>query len=94
LTVLLARANIPMRHPNIGDLVHVRSWRGLVEEVVPNSNSQSPLVRLACADDDAPGQSLDVFWDYELDRQILEEEDWRNLAAKGFDASRRYPRQP
>jgi hypothetical protein len=30
-------------------------------------------VRLACADDDAQGQSLEAFWEYELDRQILAE---------------------
>jgi SNF2 family DNA or RNA helicase len=29
---------------------------------------------------------LDVFWEYELDRRILEEEGWQDLAAKGFDA--------
>lgn len=27
--------------------------------------------RQACADDDALGQTLDVYWDYELDRAIL-----------------------
>jgi len=47
-------------------------------------------VRLACADDDGQGQSLDVFWEYELDRQILKEEGWRDLAAKGFDAPRQF----
>jgi superfamily II DNA or RNA helicase/DNA-binding transcriptional regulator YiaG len=47
-------------------------------------------VRLACADDDAQGQSLEVFWEYELDRQILEEEGWQGLAAKGFDAPRHF----
>jgi superfamily II DNA/RNA helicase len=31
-----------------------------------------------------------VFWDYELDRRILEEEGWRDLAAKGFDAPRQF----
>ena len=51
---------------------------------------QSVLARLACADDDAQGQTLDVFWDYELDRQILEEEGWRDLATKGFDAPRQF----
>jgi len=51
---------------------------------------QSALVRLACADDDAQGQTLDVFWDYELDRRILEEEGWRDLAARGFDAPRQF----
>ena len=47
-------------------------------------------MRLACADDDAQGQSLEVFWSYELDRQILKEEGWQNLAAKGFDAPRQF----
>ena len=46
---------------------------------------ESPLVRLACADDDAQGQELDVYWEYELDRRILEQEAWDDLASKGFD---------
>ena len=77
--------------PEIGDLVQVRSRRWLVEEVVqPDVPAHSSLVRLACADDDAQGQSLEVFWDYELDRRILEEEGWCDLAAKGFDAPRQF----
>ena len=69
----------------------MRSRRWLVEEVVPaRIPGQSPVVRLACADDDNQGQSLDVFWDYELDRQIVEEERWRDLAARGFDAPRQF----
>ena len=75
--------------PEVGDLVQVRSRRWLVEEVVRSEiPDHSAIVRLACADDDAQGQSLEVFWDYELDRQILEEEGWDDLAAKGFDAPR------
>jgi hypothetical protein len=31
-----------------------------------------------------------VFWNYELDRQVLEEEGWQDLAAKGFDAPRQF----
>jgi formate C-acetyltransferase len=50
----------------------------------------SAIVKLACADDDAQGQSLDVFWDYELDRCILKEEGWKDLAAKGFDPPRHF----
>ena len=77
--------------PEVGDLVQVRSRRWLVEEVVePEKSDQTPLVRLACADDDAQGQSLEVFWNYELDRQVLEEEGWQDLAAKGFDAPRQF----
>lgn len=50
----------------------------------------SSLVRLACADDDAQGQSLDVYWDYEPDRRILKEEGWQDLASKGFDPPRQF----
>jgi hypothetical protein len=47
----------------------------LVDDVRPPAIAgQSSLVSLSCADDDAQGQSLDVFWDYELDRRILKEE--------------------
>ena len=60
-----------------GNLVPVRSRRWLVQEVVqPEKAGQSPVVQLARADDDAQGQSLEVFWEYELDWQILEEEGW------------------
>src|SRR5450755_3456168 len=77
--------------PRVGELVQVRSRRWLVEEVIPSlTPSQSSRVRLACADDDAQGQALDVFWDYELDRQILEEEGWQDLATKGFDDPRQF----
>src|SRR5579862_1967418 len=77
--------------PQAGALVRVRSRRWLVEEVIsPLVPTQSPVVRLACADDDAQGQALDVFWNYEPDRLILEEEGWANLAAKGFDAPRMF----
>jgi hypothetical protein len=72
-------------------LVRVRSRKWLVEEVVrPEQPRQSTIVRLACADDDAQGQSLDVFWDYELDRRVIEEEGWQDLAAKGFDPPRQF----
>ena len=60
--------------------------RWLVEEIIEaETPGQSPIIRLACADDDAQGQAADVFWDYELDRRILEGEGWGNLAAKRED---------
>jgi superfamily II DNA or RNA helicase len=78
---------LPERLPQPGELVQVRSRRWLVEEVVGTSDPrQSAVVRLACADDDAQGQTLDVFWNHEPDRLILQEEGWENLAARGFDA--------
>src|ERR1035441_679168 len=77
--------------PRVGELVQVRSRRWLVDEVIePKSPGQTRIVRLSCADDDAQGQSLEVLWDYELDRLILEEEGWADLAAKGFDQPRQF----
>src|SRR5260370_28599309 len=86
----LAERQLPSeRRPEVGDLVQVRSRRWLVEEIIQfEQPHQSPKVRLACADDDAQGQSLEVFWNYELDRRILEEEGWEDLATKGFDPPR------
>ena len=82
---------LPERVPRIGELVQLRSRRWLVEEVAPASIAgQSVRVQLACADDDAQGQSLEVFWDCQLDRRILQHEGWGNLAAKGFDDPRRF----
>lgn len=82
---------LPEHAPEPGELVQVRSRRWLVEEVIqPVIADQSPLVRLACADDDAQGQTLEVYWDYEIDRRILKGEGWAHLAAKGFDSPRRF----
>ena len=82
---------LPERPPEVGELVHVRSRRWLVEEVTPSETpGQSPLVTLACADDDAQGQALRVWWDYEIDRRILKEEGWEHLAERGFDDPRRF----
>ena len=80
--------NTPERPPRVGELVRVRSRQWLVEEVLPDRNGGSPQVSLACADDDAQGQSLTVFWDYELDRAILQEEGWAALASQRFDSPR------
>ena len=82
---------LPERVPSPGEMVQVRSRRWLVEEVVePQTAGPSALVRLACADDDAQGQTLEVFWGYEIDRLILKEAGWQDLAGKGFDPPRRF----
>ncbi len=47
-------------------------------------------VRLACADDDAQGQTLEVYWECELDRRTLKQEAWADLAARGFDQPRHF----
>jgi superfamily II DNA or RNA helicase len=85
-----AASILPERAPEPGELVLVRSRRWLVEEVIEGNGVGSPVVRLACADDDAQGETLEVYWEHELDRLILEAEGWDDLAAKGFDDPRQF----
>jgi hypothetical protein len=88
---MITAPTLPDRAPVPGELVQVRARRWLVEEVVPpGAPGQSCVVSLACADDDAQGQSLEVFWDYELDRRILTEAGWSRLGAQGFDAPEQF----
>lgn len=82
-------ALLPTRAPEQGELVQVRSRRWLVEQVRKTPDGK-PIVSLACADDDAQGEELEVFWDYEIDRRILEHENWEDLASRGFDDPRHF----
>ena len=81
---------LPHRPPRIGELVEVRSRRWLVEAVDDANPSASPRVSLACADDDAQGQTLEVYWDFEIDRRILEQEAWNDIGGRGFDPPRHF----
>ena len=77
--------------PNIGQIVGVRQRLYLVEGTVPPVNGgDSTLLRLACVDDDAQGQVLDVLWERELDRKILSAEAWDAIAARGFDPPKKF----
>ena len=53
-----------------GSLARVRQRTWLVEDVV-TAPGASPVVSLACVDDDAQGQRLDVLWDAEVDARLL-----------------------
>ena len=68
----------------------MRSRRWLVEAVEDVAPPASPRVSLACADDDAQGQTLEVYWDFEIDRRILEQEAWSSIGARGFDSPRHF----
>ena len=37
-----------------------------------------------------PGQTLEVYWDFEIDRRILEQEAWTSIGARGFDPPRHF----
>jgi ERCC4-related helicase len=72
-----------------GQIIRVRSRQYLVEDVIP---ADSPVgdtrVRLACLEDDAQGDILEVFWEREIDAQILEASSWEAVAKRGFDDPR------
>ncbi len=56
--------------PELGSLVRVRQRTYLVEDVRAGAEA-SPVIRLACIDDDAAGQRLDVIWDVEVDAKVV-----------------------
>ena len=71
---------------NRGCVVQCRSHRYLVEEVEPAEQSGGDtIVRMACLDDDANGQKLEVFWEREVDAKVLGESTWDTVGQRGFD---------
>lgn len=75
------------KFPGAGQIVRVRQRQYLVEDVVlPPNKGDATLVRMACLDDDAQGQPLEVLWEREIDAEIITGEAWQSLAERGFDA--------
>ncbi|HYV03450.1 MAG TPA: SNF2-related protein, partial [Blastocatellia bacterium] len=75
--------------PEAGQVVRVRTRTYLVEGV-DHRGGIGTLVQLACLDDDAQGQRLEVVWELELDRQILDSEAWQSIGKSGFDPPRNF----
>ena len=76
-------------HPQVGEIVHVRSRKYLVEgSVPPPAPGDSSLVRLSCLEDDAQGEQLEVLWERELDAYRVGRASWDVVARRGFDAPR------
>jgi hypothetical protein len=70
-------------------VVLCRSHRWLVEEVEPAEHPEGDaVVRLACLDDDANGQRLEVFWQREVDRQVLGETTWDTVGQRALISRR------
>jgi superfamily II DNA/RNA helicase len=73
----------------VGQIVRVRSRQYLVEDVIPPLGiGGDALVRLSCIEDDAQGQQLEVFWEREIDAQILGGANWEMILHRGFDNPR------
>ena len=70
--------------PQSGDFVRVRTRRWLVEGEGSAGDGLTTL-RLACVDDDAQGETVDVLWDAELDGSVLGDEGWATVAKFGTD---------
>src|SRR5947208_2878816 len=70
--------------PEAGDFVTGRTRRWLVEAERPVGEGLAAL-RLACIDDDALGETVEVLWEAELDGLILADEGWANVARVGTD---------
>jgi SNF2 family DNA or RNA helicase len=72
-----------------GDFVQVRGRHWLVESPDVDGGQAGdghlPRVALACIDDDAQGERLQVLWEAELDAQVLPPDDWTSIGADGTD---------
>ena len=86
-----SEVRLPVTPPEVGQLVQVRQRTWLVEEITEApAPDHSARVALACADDDSQGEEIEVFWDCEPDRRVLETEAWSSLGSRGFDSPRRF----
>jgi hypothetical protein len=75
--------------PDPGQVARVRQRQYLVEDVArPPAAGDATLVRLACLDDDAQGQELEVLWEAEPDAEVLTGAGWERLTDRGFDPPR------
>ena len=93
-TALAAQVQAPHpSHPKLpepGQVVRVRTRTYLVGPVEKQPNGSGTLVRLACLDDDAQGQPLEVVWELELAPEILDREAWQSIGKHGFDNARHF----
>ena len=79
------------KNPERGQVVRVRTRTYLVEDVAAGGAAAGgTIVRLACLDDDAQGQELEVVWELELDTEIIDRETWAEIGRKGFDGRRHF----
>lgn len=60
--------------PEPGCVLAARGRQWLVESVARGAHRESPLLKLACLDDDAPGRSLEILWDLEIGARVIEPE--------------------
>lgn len=74
--------------PNIqpGTFVEVRGKPWLVEALV-GDDGDLPALSLSCISDDAQGERLDVLWDAEIGRRVLDEDRWASVGVGNPDSA-------
>ncbi|WP_439816966.1 hypothetical protein [Zavarzinia sp. CC-PAN008] len=76
---------------NVGSLAVVRHRKWIVQGVTSaQATGEATLVDLACAEDDAQGEPLSVFWEHEPGARLVDEEAWSRIGSHGFDAPERF----
>ena len=60
--------------PQPGQVMAARGRQWLVEETSAGDQNDSPLLALACLDDDAPGRRLQLLWDLEIGARVVGED--------------------
>jgi hypothetical protein len=60
------------RIPQPGQVLVARGRQWLVERTEYGEAGQSPLLVLACLDDDAPGRRLELLWDLEIGARVVD----------------------
>ena len=66
-----------------GRMVRVRQRHYLIDQVIASTGGT--ILKLSCADPDNLGRPLEIVWEAELDRQIIQTESWGLIGDKGFD---------
>lgn len=69
-----------------GTFVEVRGKPWLVEALVSDDGGL-PTLGLSCISDDAQGERLDVLWDAEIARKVLDEDRWANVGVGRPDSA-------
>lgn len=69
-----------------GAFVEVRGKPWLVEALL-GDDGDLPTLSLSCISDDAQGERLDVLWDAEIARRVLDEDRWSNVGVGRPDSA-------
>jgi hypothetical protein len=69
-----------------GQLVKLRQRAWIIDEVITSTNAdECTQVSLSCIDDDNQGAQIAVYWEKELDAEVLTAHDFSSVQSRGFD---------